>query len=84
MVSLLSDWRRLADDVRGRKNNVRYSELAALLEAAGFRLLRSRGSHRIFGKPGCFQQPSIKEQPGQVLIGHVTTVLRAVEECGDD
>lgn len=78
------DWRSLRDDIKRRKNNVRYKELKKLLETAGFRLLRSEGSHRIFGKDGCFQQPSIKEEAGQVKIGHVTTVLNAVEECGDD
>lgn len=78
------DWKSLRDDIKRRKNNVRYKELKKLLEAAGFRLCRSESSHRVFCKAECMNQPSIKEEPGQVKIGHVTTVLNAVEECGDE
>lgn len=78
------DWRSLRDDIKTRKQNVRYRELVELLEAAGFSLARSDGSHRVFCKPGCIVQVSLKQQRGQVRIGHVTTVLSAVEECGDD
>ncbi|MGH2444712.1 MAG: hypothetical protein ACRDGD_01530 [Candidatus Limnocylindria bacterium] len=55
-----------------------------LLEAAGFRLARSEGSHRIFVKNDCFRNVSLKEERGPVKIGHVTTALSAVEECGDE
>lgn len=78
------DWKALRDEIKRRKANVRYKELKKLLEAAGFVLCRSEGSHRMFCKPGCMPQPSIKEEPGQVKIGHVVTVLNAVEECGDE
>lgn len=55
-----------------------------MLVAAGFALARSRGSHRAFCKRGCPTIVSLKDEPGQVKIGHVTTALAAVEECGDD
>jgi predicted RNA binding protein YcfA (HicA-like mRNA interferase family) len=78
------DWRAQANEIRGRKSNVRYRELASMLEAAGFELRRSEGSHRTFCKPGCALVVSLKENPGQVKIGHVTEALRAVELYGDD
>lgn len=78
------DWRELRDRIRGKKRNVRYEELAEMLVAAGFALARSRGSHRAFCKRGCPTIVSLKDEPGQVKIGHVTTALAAVEECGDD
>lgn len=36
---------------RGEVHNVRFAELASLLEALGFRLDRVRGSHRIYVHP---------------------------------
>lgn len=83
-ISGEDNWRDVGNEIRNRKQNVRYAELAAFLVAAGFSLCRSKGSHRIFCKPGCRVQVSLKDEPGQVRIGHVTTALAAAEECGDD
>ena len=77
-------WRAIRDDINKRKRSVRYDELVALLEAAGFGLARSSGSHRTFTKPGCPVIVTLKDSPGHVRIGHVTTTLASVEECGDD
>lgn len=36
---------------RGQINNVRFSDLTSLVEALGFELDRTRGSHRIYRHP---------------------------------
>lgn len=74
----------IRDDIETRKKSVRYDELVDLLEAAGFSLARWRGSHRTFTKPGCPVIVTLKDAPGHVRIGHVTTALASVVECGDD
>lgn len=34
-------------------SEMRFSEVKKLLEAKGYRLVRIRGSHHVFVKPGC-------------------------------
>ncbi|HLL15529.1 MAG TPA: type II toxin-antitoxin system HicA family toxin [Pyrinomonadaceae bacterium] len=45
--------RKILEKVLGGSKNVRFSEMAALAEAFGFRLSRVSASHHIFFHPEC-------------------------------
>ena len=54
-------------------SEVRFSEVRKMLEARGYQLVRVRGSHHVFVKPGCEHQ-SIPMHGGKVKYGYVRKI----------
>ncbi len=59
--------------------NVRFGDFVRMLAAFGFRLLRIRGSHHIFGHPGIAEVVNIQDYGGQVKPYQIRQFLRLVE-----
>lgn len=73
---------QLLRELRTNKQGRTFQELKAILGAYGFVMHpRNKGSHRVFGKLGCFQSPSIPEAHGPVKVAYVRKVIQALEEC---
>lgn len=71
--------------LKKHKTNRSFGDLSAILEQFGFKMHdRSKGSHRVFSKPGCELNVSITEGHGEVLPAYVRKVIRALEECCDE
>jgi HicA toxin of bacterial toxin-antitoxin, len=49
----------------GRCTNVAFGDARRLLEALGFRELRTRGSHHVYGRPGILEQLNLQDRNGQ-------------------
>jgi hypothetical protein len=60
-------------------HNVRFSEMVALVQAFGFRLLRTSGGHHIFGRSGIAEQLNLQNVKGKAKPYQVRQFLRIVE-----
>lgn len=65
---------------RGSLANVRFRDMRRLVEAFGFQLLRTQGSHRIFGRPGIRSWSTFKTSAATPY--QVRQSLRLVERYG--
>jgi len=74
----MSNRKRLQRIIRA-PNNVRFAELTALVEAFGFRLLRTSSSHHIFGKQGIAEQINLQDVNGKAKPYQVRQFLKLVE-----
>jgi len=64
---------------RGAVQNVAFADLRRLVEALGFRLLRTSGSHHIFGHPDLVELINLQEVAGEAKPYQVRQLLRLVE-----
>lgn len=67
----------------GAVRNVRFSDLRRLVLALGFRSLRVRGSHHIFGHPDVAELINLQDVSGQAKPYQVRQLLRIVEVCSE-
>ncbi|MEW6266461.1 MAG: type II toxin-antitoxin system HicA family toxin [Thermodesulfobacteriota bacterium] len=63
----------------GNLENVAFGEIVQLVEGFGFSLLRVRGSHHIFGRPGIKELVNLQEVKGQAKPYQIRQFLRLVE-----
>lgn len=71
--------RLLARLAQGALNNVAFSDLRRLVEAFGFTLVRTEGSHHIFSQPGIPELVNLQEVRGQAKPYQIRQFLRLVE-----
>jgi hypothetical protein len=60
-------------------NNVRFEEMVRLVEAFGFRLIRTSGSHHIFGRTGIAEQLNLQRVNGRAKPYQIRQFLKIVE-----
>jgi predicted RNA binding protein YcfA (HicA-like mRNA interferase family) len=72
--------RRLLQKALNSPQNMRFSEMIVLVEAFGFRLSRSSGSHRIFTHPDLKELLNLQEVDGKAKPYQVRQFLRIVEK----
>lgn len=68
--------RRLAE---GSLHNVDFKEMMALVEAFGFKLLRTRGSHHVYGHPDIPELVNLPNVAGEAKPYQIRQFLRLVE-----
>lgn len=64
---------------QGALSNVKFAEVRDLVEAFGFRLARSRGSHHIFTHPNVPDLINLQEVRGEAKPYQIRQFLRLVE-----
>jgi len=64
--------------------NVRFSDFCALVEMAGFTLLRARRSHRIYGYPAAGLILSLQDADGYAKPYQIRQFLRTMTRYGLD
>lgn len=64
---------------QGALQNVRFRDFVDLVEAFGFRLSRTRGSHHIFVHQGVAELVNLQEVDGQAKPYQIRQFLRLVE-----
>ena len=72
--------RRLLQKALNSPQNMRFSEMIVLVEAFGFQLSRSSGSHRIFTHPDLKELLNLQEVDGKAKPYQVRQFLRIVEK----
>jgi predicted RNA binding protein YcfA (HicA-like mRNA interferase family) len=72
--------RKLLKKILGGSKNVRFDDLVALVEAFGFRLARTSGSHHIFEHPDVPELVNIQNCKGKAKAYQVKQLLDLVEE----
>ncbi len=68
--------RRLA---RGSLHNVSFKDMVNLVEGFGFRLIRTSGSHHVFGHPDISELVNIQAVQGEAKPYQIRQLLRLVE-----
>ena len=63
----------------GAVQNVGFNDMAELVRGFGFRLVRMRGSHRIFAHPDFPEQLNLQDVHGQAKPYQIRQFLRLVE-----
>ena len=80
--------RKLFLKVLSGSSNIRFSDVQALIEAFGFRLVRVSGSHHIFERPNVRELVNIQERNGQAKPYQIRQFLQIVDkyqlELGED
>jgi len=71
--------RKLYKRVLANRKNVRFGDFATLIEAFGFRLSRTSGSHHLFVHPRIPELLNLQEIDGQVKPYQIQQWLRFVE-----
>jgi len=71
--------RKLLRKVLASPQNVKFGEMTALIEAFGFRLIRTAGSHHIFAHRDVRELVNLQEVKGQAKAYQVRQFLRLVE-----
>lgn len=71
--------RLLAPLSAGHVKNVRFADLIALVEALGFTLVRRRGSHDVYSRPGVVELVNLQEVGGQAKPYQIRQVLQLIE-----
>ena len=59
--------------------NVRFGEMVTLVNAFGFRLLRTSGGHHIFGRQGIAEQLNLQNVNGKAKPYQIRQFLKIVE-----
>jgi predicted RNA binding protein YcfA (HicA-like mRNA interferase family) len=65
---------------QGHLQNVPFDELAILVEGFGFRLLRVKGSHHIYGHPEVSELVNLQEVKGKAKPYQIRQFLRLIEK----
>jgi predicted RNA binding protein YcfA (HicA-like mRNA interferase family) len=72
--------RKLLERLRlGAVTNVRFLDMTRLVEALGFQLQRTSGSHRIFAHPDVPELLNLQEVAGEAKPYQIRQLLRLVE-----
>lgn len=71
--------RKILEKILGGSKNVRFSDVAALAEAFGFRLSRVSGSHHIFIHPEVREMINLQEVNGKAKPYQIQQFLHLVE-----
>jgi predicted RNA binding protein YcfA (HicA-like mRNA interferase family) len=71
--------RKTLERILSRSRNVRFADMTALVEAFGFHLARTRGSHHIFAHPGIPELVNLQDVRGEAKPYQVRQFLRLVE-----
>jgi hypothetical protein len=71
--------RLLARVARGENANVSFSDMQRLVEAFGFELRRSSGSHHVYAHPDVRELVNLQEVRGQAKPYQIGQFLRLVE-----
>ncbi len=71
--------RKLLQQALTRPKNFRFNDMVTLVEAFGFRLLRTSGSHHIFGHPRVAEQLNLQAVRGLVKPYQIGQFLQLVE-----
>lgn len=67
--------------LRGSRN-IRFADLTRLVEACGFRLSRTNGSHHIFSRPGIPEAINLQDYRGQAKPYQIRQFLKLMEKYG--
>jgi predicted RNA binding protein YcfA (HicA-like mRNA interferase family) len=70
---------KLLQKVLSGSRNVRFGDMIALVNAFGFRLSRTKGSHHIFSHPGIPELINLQEVHGQAKPYQIKQVLNLIE-----
>jgi predicted RNA binding protein YcfA (HicA-like mRNA interferase family) len=76
--------RKLLQKVLEGSRNVRFADMVSLVEAFGFHLARTDGSHHIFTHPGVAELVNLQNVNGQAKPYQVRQFLRLVERYNLD
>jgi predicted RNA binding protein YcfA (HicA-like mRNA interferase family) len=76
--------RETLEAARRGARNLRFRDVAAMLEALGFRLVRVSGSHHIFAAPNVRELINLQEVKGQCKPYQLRQILRLVERYNLD
>ena len=66
--------------IKNRGKNISFSDFQLILEAFGFRLDRTKGSHRIYDHKYAHSSLNIQDENGQAKPYQVQQFLKAVEK----
>jgi predicted RNA binding protein YcfA (HicA-like mRNA interferase family) len=72
--------RKLLLKVLSGSRNIQFSDMVALVEAFGFRLARTKGSHFIFAHPDIPELVNLQEKDGKAKPYQVREFLELVEQ----
>lgn len=80
--------RKILEKVLAGSKNIRFNEMITLVEAFGFRLSRTSGSHHIFIHPEVREMVNLQEVNGKAKPYQIQQFLQLVErynlELGDE
>ena len=80
--------RKLLQKILAGSRNVRFADMISLVEAFGFRLSRTEGSHHIFVHPDVIELVNLQNVNGQAKPYQIRQFFRLVEryrlKIGDD
>lgn len=71
--------RKLLQKLLSGSRNIRFSEAVACVEAFGFRLARTHGSHHIFIRPGISELINLQNVKGKAKPYQIRQFLQIVE-----
>jgi len=72
--------KKLLEKILAGSKNVQFSEMVALVEAFGFELTRTKGSHFIFTHPEIPELINLQEKNGKAKPYQVREFLELVEK----
>jgi hypothetical protein len=70
---------KLLKKVLAAPQNTRFGDMMTLVNAFGFRLLRTSGGHHIFGRDGIDEQLNLQNVKGKAKPYQIRQFLRIVE-----
>jgi len=70
---------KLLQKVLSGSRNVRFGDMVTLVNAFGFRLSRTKGSHHIFSHPGIPELINLQEVHGQTKPYQIKQFLTLIE-----
>jgi predicted RNA binding protein YcfA (HicA-like mRNA interferase family) len=75
----MSSKEKLLQKILSGSRNVRFGDMVALVNAFGFRLSRTKGSHHIFTHPGIPELVNLQEVHGQAKPYQIKQFLNLIE-----
>ncbi len=78
----MTRWAKLVARARRTPNDLRFSELSALVVRMGYRLARTRGSHHHYRKPACPIITLQRTRDGKAKPYQVRQVLAILDHYG--
>jgi len=72
--------RKLLQRALAGSKNIRFADLVGLVEAFGFRRVRSRGSHQIYEHPDVAELLYLQDRKGQAKPYQIRQFLELVEQ----
>jgi predicted RNA binding protein YcfA (HicA-like mRNA interferase family) len=72
--------KKLLNKILSGSQNIRFGDFVTLVEAFGFKLSRTRGSHHIFEHPDVPEILNLQNHKGQVKPYQIRQFLQLVEQ----